>query len=46
LKSIALSGTGRGSVEISGGSFAAGTYTYQLVVDGKSIDTKLMVITK
>lgn len=46
LKSVALPGKGKGSVEISGGSFAAGTYTYQLVVDGKSIDTKIMVITK
>lgn len=46
LKSISLSGKGKNSVEISGGSFAAGTYTYQLVVDGKSIDTKIMVITK
>lgn len=46
LKTVSLSGKGNGSVEISGGSFAAGTYTYQLVIDGKTVDTKIMVITK
>ena len=46
IKTIKVNGTGKGSVEVNGGSFAAGTYTYQLILDGKTIDTKLMVITK
>jgi hypothetical protein len=46
IKIINVNGTGKGSVEVNGGSFAAGTYTYQLILDGKTIDTKLMVITK
>ncbi|MBC8048029.1 MAG: tail fiber domain-containing protein [Fimbriimonadaceae bacterium] len=46
MKSVSLTGKGKGTVEINGGSFQAGTYTYQLIVDGKSIDTKIMVLTK
>lgn len=46
MTSVRLNGTGRGTIELNGGSFAPGTYTYQLVVDGKSVDTKLMVITE
>jgi Chaperone of endosialidase len=46
IKTIKVNGTGKGSVEVNGGSFAAGTYTYQLILDEKTIDTKLMVITK
>lgn len=46
IKSVSLTSMGRSTVEISGNSFNAGTYTYQLIVDGKAIDTKLMVITK
>jgi Chaperone of endosialidase len=46
MKTIQVNGTGKGFVEVNGGSFAAGTYTYQLILDDKTIDTKLMVITK
>jgi trimeric autotransporter adhesin len=46
MKTIQVNGIGKGFVEVNGGSFAAGTYTYQLILDGKTIDTKLMVITK
>jgi Chaperone of endosialidase len=46
IKTINIAQTGKGSVEVNGGSLAAGTYTYQLILDGKTIDTKLMVITK
>ena len=46
IRSIQANQKGQGSVEISAGDLAAGTYTYQLVVDGMTVDTKLMVITK
>lgn len=46
MKTVSVSGTGKGNVQLDGGSFAPGTYTYQLVIDGKTIDTKLMVITQ
>lgn len=46
LKSIEAPVSTNGSIKMSSGSLSAGTYTYTLVVDGKIIDTKLMVITK
>lgn len=45
LKSVQITKTGKGSIQLDGGSFAPGTYTYQLVINGRTIDTKLMVIT-
>jgi Chaperone of endosialidase/Secretion system C-terminal sorting domain len=46
VKTIRVNGTGKGMVEVNAGSLSAGTYTYQLILDGKTIDTKLMVLTK
>jgi len=34
------------SIEIQGDQLAPGTYTYSLVVDGRMIDTKLMLLSK
>jgi hypothetical protein len=45
LKNFDLSGgKGFGQVLISGGAFAAGTYIYTLTVDGKTIESKRMVL--
>jgi hypothetical protein len=44
VKRITLEKSNSGSIE--GNQFVAGTYTYTLEVNGKSLDTKLMVITK
>jgi hypothetical protein len=46
LKSVTLSNTGKGQVTINANELAQGTYTYTLIVNGKSVDTKLMVVTK
>ena len=46
LKSIAVSSNNKGQVELAANSFATGVYTYVLIVDGKTVDTKQMVITK
>ncbi|MEO5570998.1 MAG: tail fiber domain-containing protein [Bacteroidia bacterium] len=46
LNSIAIATKGSGQSEIKAGTLAAGTYTYMLVVDGKTLDTKQMVLTK
>ena len=46
LKSISVSTKGFGNVEISGKILSAGTYTYMLLLDGKVVDTKQMVLTK
>jgi hypothetical protein len=37
---------GVGQILISGGTLAAGTYFYQLYIDGKMIDSKKMVLLK
>jgi hypothetical protein len=45
LKTFDLSGgKGFGQVLISGGAFTAGTYIYTLTVDGKTIESKRMVL--
>jgi hypothetical protein len=46
VKSIPVSEKGRGQTEISAGTLSSGTYTYMLLVDGKVVDTKQMVLTK
>jgi hypothetical protein len=45
LKIISVSTKGIGQTEISGKTLSAGTYTYMLLVDGKVVDTKQMVLT-
>jgi hypothetical protein len=46
INSIAISTKGAGQSEIKAGTLAAGTYTYMLIVDGKTLDSKQMVLTK
>lgn len=46
LKSIAIKNSGDGQVTIEGGDFAAGTYVYNLLVDGNQVDSKWMTLTK
>jgi hypothetical protein len=37
---------GNGSIMLQAGSLASGTYNYTLIVDGKNIATKQMVLTR
>lgn len=46
IKQINVSGAGKGSVNINASSLAAGTYNYSLMIDGRLIDTKQMILTK
>ena len=46
LLSFPLSSKGFGEIEFSGKTLSAGTFTYILIVDGKAVDTKQMVLTK
>lgn len=46
LRQIALSSRGRSSVSIAGSELSAGMYLYCLIVDGKLINTRRMVLTK
>jgi hypothetical protein len=41
-----LSVKGEGQVELSHSAFASGTYVYHLIVDGQSVDTKKMMLTR
>ncbi|HNW69486.1 MAG TPA: tail fiber domain-containing protein [Bacteroidales bacterium] len=46
LKSYDILKKGKGSIIISGGEMNAGMYMYSLIVNGKEIDTKRMILTK
>lgn len=45
LKKVDIS-KGKGFITINANELAAGTYSYTMLVDGKVIDTKLMIISK
>lgn len=46
LRTLKLSARGNGSVSISAGDLQPGMYYYSLMVDGREIDTKKMIITE
>ena len=46
IKQILISERGEGSQWISGSELSAGMYLYALIVDGKEVDVKRMILTK
>ncbi len=46
LKSINVSGSGKGSLNVDAATLASGAYNYSLIIDGKLIGTKQMVLAK
>lgn len=46
LKQINISGSNKGTVNIDAAALSAGAYYYSLVVDGRMISSKQMVLTK
>ena len=46
IKSIVVGTKGAGQLSLSAGILASGNYFYSLIVDGKKVDTKQMIITK
>jgi hypothetical protein len=46
LKDVRVQGRGKTSVKIGGSELNAGMYLYALIVDGKVVDTKRMILTK
>ena len=46
LKAIALSNKGNGFINLNTSQLASGTYSYSLIVDGRQIDSKKMIVTK
>lgn len=45
IQTFPINATGDGTVSIDGSSLAAGMYVYTLVVDGKIVDSKRMILT-
>ncbi|HEY6978348.1 MAG TPA: tail fiber domain-containing protein [Chitinophagaceae bacterium] len=46
IKQVNISTSGKGAINIDASMLSAGTYSYSLVVDGKPIGSKQMVLTK
>ena len=46
LKQINVSSAGKGMLNVNAATLASGAYNYSLIVDGKLIDTKKMVLAK
>jgi hypothetical protein len=46
LKSIPIYTKGKGNITVNGSELNAGMYLYTLIVDGKEVDTKRMILTK
>jgi len=46
LKSFSITQSGFGQIAVTGNSLASGVYVYTLIIDGRAIDTKQMILTK
>ena len=46
LKNIQVNDRDNAAIKISGSEFSAGIYLYALIVDGKGVDTKRLILTK
>ena len=46
LKNITVGKRGKATVKISGNELSAGMYLYALIVDGKVVDTKRLILTQ
>jgi trimeric autotransporter adhesin len=46
LKSVKLSGSGNGTININANELPSGAYRYSLIIDGKVVETKQMVQAK
>lgn len=44
IKGVQVEQPGEGTLQIGAGSLSTGNYTYTLIVDGKVVDTKQMVL--
>jgi hypothetical protein len=46
IKHLVINERGNSSVTIEGHTLKAGMYFYTLIIDGKEVDTKKMILTK
>ena len=44
IKEINISGSGKGSLQVNASSLVSGTYQYSLVINGKLISTRQMLV--
>lgn len=44
IKSVKITGAGKGSLNIDAATLSSGAYNYSLIIDGKLIDTKKMML--
>ena len=46
MQTVALNGRGPGQIVIAAGTLSSGTYVYTLIVDGRNVASKQMILTK
>jgi len=46
LKELDVFGSGKGSIHVDAATFSSGTYQYALIIDGKLMDAKQMILTR
>jgi len=46
IKQVNISAAGKGTINVDASMLSAGTYSYSLIVDGKPVSSKQMVLTK
>jgi hypothetical protein len=46
LKAVTISGSGKGNVNIDASTLSSGAYQYSLIVDGRLVDSKQMLLAK
>ncbi len=46
LKSVKLSGNGKGTISVKANELSSGAYKYALMIDGKIMDSKSMIVSK
>ena len=46
MKTVKIDHVGNGTLTVDASNLASGTYTYQLIVDGRNIDANTMVVTQ
>jgi len=46
LKQVNVSGTGKGTLNVKAATLSSGTYDYSLIVDGRVVSTKQMLLAR
>jgi hypothetical protein len=46
VQTVALNGTGAGQINMAAGTLSSGSYVYSLIVDGRTVASRQMILTK